>query len=402
MDNTSEEIGATSIQGVKLAIFSMPFRPFFLAAGLFSFLAVLIWAMFWHGYIAITPHNGMVWWHGHEMIFGFAGAVLVGFLLTAAKNWTGLPTVSGIKLITLFSFWLLARILFLFPGEEIFYLAFISETLFWLSATYLYLHMIVKKKMWRNAIFGLVLCFLCALSLTSSGFFYVAQSFNTFHGAIGFFALVITVIGGRIIPFFTASATRTPEAEPPKIIELSILGLTLVWLTLTIILGISEVSIYVAVVSVLLSVLNLIRLFCWPVKLVVTNPMLWSLYVGYLLLACGQLALSMYHFEVIQNLSAAIHFITIGSIGLMIISMISRVSLGHTGRKILASNTLIAGFILVILAVLIRGFVPILGLNQWLIQSYQLSAYLWCAAFGLWFFLFAKVLLSQRADGKSG
>lgn len=402
LKNHAADVESTSHQNSKLALFNMPFRPFFLAAGIFSFSALLTWALFWHGAITISPHNGMIWWHGHEMIFGFAGAVLVGFLLTAAKNWTGLPAVSGAKLISIFVFWLLARICFLFSGEISLYFALVFETFFWLGTALFYLQMIVKKKMWRNALFGVVLCFLCALSLISSGAFSGSTNVDALHSAIGFFVLVITIIGGRIIPFFTASATQTQKVALPNLIEFSTLVVTIVWLALVVALGIVETSIFLAVVSGLLSVLNLIRLFCWPVRLAMANPMLWSLYVGYFMLVCGQLALSLYHFEVIANLSAAIHFITIGSIGLMIISMISRVSLGHSGRKVVASKPLIIGFVLIILAVVVRSVVPIFEMNQWLIQSYQLSAYFWCLAFGIWTFQFAKILMSPRADGKPG
>lgn len=386
-----------------IPLFRLPFRVFFLAAIFFSVIAIGFWGLHWFDLVEFKPWGGIYWWHGHEMIFGFASAVLVGFLLTAAKNWTGLPGLAGYKLILLFSFWMLARIAYFFDQAFIGYFALIMESSFWLLACFYFSKMIIYKKMWRNSIFSLVFIGMLALNFASV---YAAINGQTvveyLHTGIFFFVIVITIIGGRIIPLFTASATGVAKMPPIQVIEFSIIGLSISALVWILINGLITQSIIFASLLLLLSGLNLFRLYRWPVRAALSSAMLWSLYLAYCSLIFGVVLIACYHLNVINNLSAAIHLLTIGSIGLMILSMTSRVSLGHTGRKIVSSPELIFAFGLIFLAALIRTIVPLLNMNQWLAHSYALSAFLWVGGFTIWLVKFIPILLAARKDGLSG
>ncbi|WP_444994073.1 NnrS family protein [Aliikangiella sp. IMCC44359] len=390
-------------QNFFIPLFRLPFRPFFLAAGAFSALIIAIWGLHWNGSLEFKPQGGILWWHGHEMLFGFSGAVLVGFLLTAAKNWTGLPGMGGWPLIALFSFWLIARICLLFSGNYALTLAYVFESAFWVYACLTYSQMIIKRRLWANAPFSLVLAGLGLLSILSIRSTQIGgEIIGYLHNAVMFFILVITVIGGRIIPFFTASATSTEKVEPNKLVEILTILLSVKLLVWSIIWGLSEPNYWLGYSVALLVLMQLVRFSRWPVRLSIANPMLWSLYLGYCCLILGLALLACYHFSIIVNLSAAIHAITLGAIGLMILTMMSRVSMGHTGRAIVASKFLVFAFILLIISVLLRVVIPLMGLGDYLIISYVTSACFWVLAFLIWTVSFLPILTQTRADGRPG
>ena len=113
MPTTTSSQPASKLE--NLPLMRLAFRPFFLLAALFSVASLLVWLGFWHGSILLRPYGGLVFWHQHEMLFGFAASVVAGFLLTAVRNWTGLPSLSGAPLMGLVVLWLLGRVLMAFP-----------------------------------------------------------------------------------------------------------------------------------------------------------------------------------------------------------------------------------------------------------------------------------------------
>ncbi|MET1253871.1 NnrS family protein [Aliikangiella maris] len=390
-------------QNFFIPVFRLPFRPFFLAAGIFSTLIIALWGLYWSGSFILKPQGGIIWWHGHEMLFGFSGAVLVGFLLTAAKNWTGLPGMGGWPLVTLFLFWVCARASLFFHHEIALVTACIFEAVFWGYACLIYSIMIIRTKLWTNIGFSIVLIGMGSFSILSilstiSG----EHLIDYLHTAVAFFILVITVIGGRIIPFFTASATKTEKVKPNPIIELMTIILCIILLAWTIIYGLAKTNQFLGTGLLFLVLMQIIRVARWPIRLSLRNPMLWSLYLGYGALIMGLALLASYHYGFINNVSAAIHTITLGTIGLMILTMMSRVSMGHTGRAIIASNLLVLAFILIFVAMLIRVFIPLFGFQQYLMLAYAVSAGLWVIAFSIWLVKFFPILTRARTDGLPG
>ncbi|WP_196137966.1 NnrS family protein [Aliikangiella sp. G2MR2-5] len=399
---------STNPQEFAIPVFRLPFRPLFLGAGIFSFIAIGIWVLFWSKVQTISPAFGVMWWHGHEMIFGFSGAVLVGFLLTAVKNWTGLQGLGGVKLITLFVLWLIPRLVYLTSSEALNWIGVFIETLFWLTACHFFSRMIIVKKMWRNGVFALVLILMAALSFLSvpgiekylpvSSYGYQ----HSFHSAILLLSLSITIIGGRIIPFFTASATSSQKVDGKSYIELPIIFLTVSLVLGALVVGIRNPSKTLAVLFLTLVLFSLFRMYRWPIKKTLSNSLLWSLYAGYFLLIIGWLLLGLYHLKVLSNLSASLHSITIGAIGLMIVSMSCRVSLGHTGRKIVADRLLTLAFVLVILSAIIRSLLVEFAIFESPVYAYLISGILWILAFLIWLWIFTPILIRSRIDGLPG
>ena len=395
-------MSSLSPQHFELALFRLPFRPFFLIAALYSIIAISVWGGFWLGWIQLSPFGGFYWWHSHEMIFGFASAVLVGFLLTAAKNWTGLPGVGGWPLILLTTLWLIPRLFFFQQSELSLYLGMSFEAGFWLLACYFYSRMILQKRMWRNLGFSFILLGLGTLSMASIWMASDSQKVTLLmHSAIMFFALVMTIIGGRIIPLFTSSATGVSKVIAVKLIEFPLIVLTLITLLWSFLYGLIDSSIILACILLIKATFHLIRFFRWPVKAAMQNPMLWSLYLGYACLIIGVLLLSAYHFGLHGNLSATIHMYTIGAIGLLILTMTSRVSFGHTGRKIKAPIALATAFLLLFLAAIVRS-IAILFFPEQVVNIYAIAAALWVFSYSTWLYYFMPILVSRRADGLPG
>lgn len=384
-------------------VFRLPFRIFFLAAALFSLISVGLWGAYWGGIFQFNPFGGGVWWHAHEMIYGFSGAVLVGFLLTAAKNWTGLPGLAGWPLGLLFILWLLPRFLYFGDEKVVIYLAVIFETGFWILANYFYSRMIIKKRLWRNIGFSVILLALALINILMIQTVIASENYLPYlHSGVVFFVVVITIIGGRIIPLFTASATGATKSQPVKWLEMAIILLSVSLLIWCLVNGIVAPSKILAVGLSLLFILQVVRLVRWPIIASMSNSMLWSLYLGYIAMILGIALLSAYHFGVIYNLSAAIHMLTIGAIGLMILTMSSRVSLGHTGRKIIAGKGLTLAFVILFLSALVRAVLPLFNLAISAQYIYVIAALGWCVSYLIWLVRFTPVLLATRADGKAG
>jgi len=392
-------------QNFAVALFRLPFRPFFLGAGIFAVISILLWSSYWMGMDLIKPVGGALWWHGHEMIFGFAAAVLLGFLLTAAKNWTGLTGLGGWPLILLFFLWLIPRFAYLSVGQTSVWIALISESLFWLLGCYFYSRMIIKKRMWRNLGFSIILLalgavnFALVMSATDGG-----NWLKWLHVGVVFFMVVITIIGGRIIPFFSAAASGLEKVEGRKLIELPVIALSILLLGWSLVAGIISRSAILGAICALLTLFQLARFIRWPLLAGAGNAMLWTLFLGYACLIAGIASLAAYHFGVLDNLSSIVHLITIGAIGLMILSMMSRVSLGHTGRKISAGRLLVVAFTLVIISALVRVLFPLAGLylNLAHAHAYALAAVIWSLGYLLWLIKFTPILIRKRADGRPG
>ncbi|RKZ99575.1 MAG: hypothetical protein DRQ47_10815 [Gammaproteobacteria bacterium] len=205
------------------AIFQLGFRIFFLSGALFSVIALFLWGtMFFHG-MSIQPFGGSFWWHSHEMVFGFSTAIVTGFLLTAVQTWTGIPGVKGNRLSILFILWLCARLLLLFPGNI--HMAVISTIdLLFLPLVALALgYPILRIKQWRNLVFIPILLLLFLENFISHYGLWTENLAMTRYGtwsAVVTVIMLISIMGGRVIPFFTARATGTEQPTPIGWLEL--------------------------------------------------------------------------------------------------------------------------------------------------------------------------------------
>lgn len=389
------------------AIWRLAFRPFFLGGATLAALYIPLWLVTWfmpqyslfqsEFWSKVVP----LWWHPHEMLFGFAMAIVAGFLLTAVKSWTNQPGLTGIALAVTFFCWLTARVLLLLPFDIPLLVPALFDSLFLGLTAFKLWTSIYKVKQWHNIGFPIMLFLALCINLLS---YYALNerdftlSNHIWQAMIWWMALLITIVGGRVIPFFTAIRIKQEKREAIPLLEN---GLILVMLLL-VIQAIGQflpktVEQWLLVVA---GVLHLIRWARWNPHKTLKEPMLWSLHIGYLLLPVTLLALAWN----IDNLLAyrnLLHLFAIGTLAGICLSMISRVSLGHTGRNIYAGPKMSIAFASIALAAIFRALMPILMPENYQIWLWS-SAGLWFIAFGLFVWHYTPVLFSPRVDGRPG
>ncbi|MGJ7517421.1 NnrS family protein [Pseudomonas baetica] len=379
---------------VETSVFSLGFRPFFLAGAAFATLAVAIWALWLYGRLpSAQPVGGMLAWHRHEMPFGFAAAIIAGFLLTAVPNWTGRPGLKGWPLFGLVLVWLLARLAWLMPIPPglllLLQLPFLP-----LLITVLGRDLIGAGKR-ENYPILLMVTFLTGCQVMTLWGLSTDDAGLQRRGVLAALWLVgalMSVIGGRVIPFFIQRGLNRPAQPAASPWPTRILLVSGLLAALTFALGLQDVpSLWLAVLFVLMGALHLMRLWRWHDRGMWRVPLLWSLYLSYVWLVVAVFAMVLWHAGLLPQQSLATHSLAVGGIGGLILAMIARVSLGHTGRPLQPSKAIVVGFALVLVAGLVRVLlVPFSGLGL------GLSALLWCVAFGLFLWRYTNILLKPR------
>lgn len=386
----------------KLALFNLGFRPFFLGAGIFAVISIVAWMLVYFSYISVSVENiSISQWHAHEMLYGYGMAVVAGFLLTAVKNWTGLPTSYGKPLMGLFALWCAARLLFLFGAALLPWVAS-ADMLFGLILISVIAKPIVKAKQWKQLAVvskvvllwvGNIVFYLGCFGILTSGMQYAI------NGAVLLFVSLILMIGRRVIPFFIERGTESRvQLKQYKWLDISILVFFVALFINAIFIQISYLTVLLAWV---LFALNGYRLFNWHTAGIWRVPLLWSLYLSAWFINVG------FFFYGLQALYSSLsiltlHIFTIGGIGLMALSMMSRVALGHTGRDVRKpSRWLGLTFASLAISVLFRAIVPIFS-SQYYMSWMLVAAILWIVSFAIFVVIYTPVLLKPRADGAFG
>jgi uncharacterized protein involved in response to NO len=388
-----------------LPIFRLAFRPFFLGASIFSAIAMLVWALFWSGKVDVSMlmYGSPIWWHSHEMLIGFTGAIIIGFLLTAVQNWTGNPGVRGWPLASIFILWAIARIGLLFGTANIIWMII---DLAWVPlATYFLAKPLIQRKQWNNLFF---VPLLLLMTLLNAYLHFMVLGFADFDlrgvslSVVTVISVIVLVVGGRVIPFFTWRGTDTAQITRVNAIEL--LAMIPSWLLLANVLlplpnAVNQVTLPALFFATGLT--HLIRFVRWRTFQTLKTPLLWSLHAAYFFMIIGMFMLGLHFLTGDISYSVALHFITVGGIGCMIIAMISRVSLGHTGRSLQAGRWIIVAFLSLIIATLVRT-VMVLLMPTMILNSYVISAVLWAVAFTIFSIVYFPILTKPRVDGRPG
>jgi uncharacterized protein involved in response to NO len=398
--------GNSSGQATKIPppILRLAFRPLFLGGTLFSLIAMLWWTVFWLHPMAWQPYGGPIWWHGHEMLFGFGSAIVVGFLLTAVQAWTGVPGVRGRLLGVLAASWLLGRLLLAFGSALPAWLLVIADLSFLLLAAAAMAYPVVKVKQWHNLMFVPMLFVLALLNGASHWGVLSGRpdlALHALHGAILLITLFIVIIGGRVIPFFTANGTGSKRQPPLRWLEMLSAG-SIIVLVIMAFVGFSRIPAAIMVpLCAGAAFVNGWRFLRWGYQHCWGTPLLWSLHLAYAFIPLGLLALALYSAGLLPNVSIALHCFTVGAIGGMILGMISRVTLGHTGRPLRPPRAMSAAYALILSGAAVRVLVPVLlpAFTQW---GIGLAGVLWVAAYGVFCFYYAPMLLTPRVDGGAG
>ena len=382
------------------ALWQLAFRAGFLAAAIFAVIAMgrwLYWMLWPHTWQASIPPN---WWHAHEMIFGFAMPVVAGFLLTAVAAWTGLPGTRGWRLQLLFGLWLVARaLLWLAPQWNA--LAWLAETLFLLGIAIELGQRVWARRQWRNLLFLPVLLIL--MLLNSASYLCLEEPLmatRLHYGAVWMITVFIVIIGGRVIPLFTANRLGLNIAPLPAWLEYLAIGSVVAIGLITAFLPPQAPASWLTALCLATGFGHLYRLGHWQGWKTTGVPLLWSMHLSYACIPLALLGIALAGTDPVAGKNS-IHLLAIGAIGGMIIAMMSRVSLGHTGRPLEVPRFLAMAFALIFLAAVIRAVVPIVSASLTTL-SWRVSALLWIVAFGLFLYRYLPVLTRPRADGKPG
>jgi len=382
--------------------FALAFRPFFLLAPIFSVFSLLIWVLTLNGQVYLNFYGGQLWWHMHEMLFGFSTAVIAGFLLTAVKNWTGLPGFSSRPLAGLVLLWLAARVSLLFSGQIPYVLIALIDLSFLPVVAIVLMKPIVQAKRWRNLIF---LPILTAMTIANGLMHYAAIAQQPILAQQASYLMVMTVVtlmsimAGRVFPMFTANGTRTQRVDNLPWLEKS--SVTTLILSAIIVsfpqLLPSQLNTVILIVA---CVLNAWRGLRWRPQVTRRVALLWSLHLSYACIPLGLALFAISQWTLLVSQSQAIHSLTVGGIGLMILSMISRVSLGHTARLLVVGKWMAMAFFLVFLAFFTRVF----GVFVWpnYLQVMTVSGIFWIVGYGLFVVHYWSVLTQPRVDGQPG
>jgi uncharacterized protein involved in response to NO len=379
------------------------FRPFFLSGAIYAVIMVLSWVLFSSGAAEVpVSWNSPALWHAHEMIYGFTVAIIAGFLLTAVANWTGGAPVRQMHLALLCLVWAAGRVSFWYAYAPPDVLSIIDLSFIPLLAGSLAVPLI---RAWnkRNFVFLSVLALLFLgnlhMHLAAAGV-YGGDPRITAYAAVMIVMMVISLVGGRIIPSFTVASLRmqgkiryqTEQGKTDIAALLLLLALSISMIANGLDSGIT------AAFAVAGAAVHLWRMRFWHSFETGSDPMVWILHVGYLWLVAGLLTLGLHGLKLVDQASLAVHMLTVGCIGSMTIGMMARVALGHTGRPIAASPPVVLSFWLMQGAALVRCIAILTGGADYRLWI-GVSGLLWAAAFAVYLAVYAPILLKKRPDG---
>jgi len=381
-------------------LFGLGFRVFFALAGLSALILIVLWNAIFKGTLTVDNYFANNVWHAHEMLLGYCVAVIAGFLLTAVKNWTGKPTLTGDKLAGLALLWLYGRILPFYAGLLPDALIAVVDFAFLPILAYQISKPIIQARHFRSLVFiGLLMLLTLGNGLIHGETLGLCQNtaWTGIQLIIATIIILILIIAGRVFPFFTERGlSGTLIIRNPLLDALSIGSAVVVFA-----LQIWAISgTFLALAAVFALIVNSARLSGWYVQRIWYVPLLWILYAGYGWIILGFLltALSAYTWV---SPSLALHAFTLGGIGILTLGMMARVSLGHTGRALKVSNAMAQAFVLINLAAFFRVLLPIALPNWYSILIYG-STLSWLAAFSLFMFVYAPILTTPRIDGEEG
>ena len=401
-------------------ILNLSFRIFFSAAAIFAIITMVLWAFVFTGHTDIEAQTlNPLYWHGHEMIYGYALAVVAGFLLTAVKTWTGVMMPHGYKLLAIFGCWLLARLGWIAfglgvtvagSGAWLLYAAAVFDLLFLGSMAFVIFRAVLQVKQYKQM--G-ILAKLALLTLGNGLCYWGIISANmniTKVGVyLGFYLIIglVLTIGRRVVPFFIERGLSIPNAKGvaetvtvrnSKVQDIA----SLLFFFAFFITDLFYPNKYLLTISALgVAVVNIVRLMGWYHRGIWQKPLLWSLYVAFLGM-CVSFILYALQPWLGYNHSIAVHGLSIAGVGMMTVAMMARVSLGHTGRSIhTPPRTVNIMFGLMVLVFVSRVFLPLFDMGHYLLWI-MIAQGAWIACFVIFCISYLPMLARQRPDGLFG
>lgn len=398
-------------------ILNLGFRIFFVGSALFAVVAMLLWLAILQGF---APFKGVInpfYWHGHEMVFGYALAVIAGFLLTAVKTWTNQPMPYGWKLFAIFLPWALARIMWAgahaVPSNAMLVVAFVLDMLFWGLTSFAVIRAVwaARQKRQIGVVAKLTLLYIAQLA------FYVGVFTNhlsmqqvSVYAALYLVIGVVFTIGRRVLPFFIvkgisvnndgkSNGINVKQKNSALLDRANLVGL-FGFIVFDLFVVMPKVA---AIFALICFIVNALRLKNWYHAGIWQKPLLWSLVIAFAGMTVSMLIFVVYPFiDSSMNLHAlGLHGLALFGVGLMTVAMMARVALGHTGRNIhQPPKTVGAIFILMIVSALCRVLLPMFGGDYmtWVLVS-QVA---WVLSFMLFCVSYVGILSKARTDGLFG
>lgn len=400
-------------------VLNLGFRIFFIGAAIFAPIAMLLWMLILQGYAPFKGAISPFYWHGHEMVFGYALAVIAGFLLTAVKTWTSQPMPYGWHLAGIFVPWVLARIIWLglhaTPSTAMFIVAFILDILFWGSTSLAVIKAVYQARQRRQI--GIIAKLILLVAAHIAFYIGVLIQNNNIQKTALYLALylvigVVFTIGRRVLPFFIVKGVGVDNHGKPNGLNLEQKNSVLLdRLSLAGFFGFLvfdlfiQLSAFAACCAFVCMLANIVRIKNWYYKGIWQKPLLWSLFIAFvgMTLSLGFFVIYPMINDTVFNIhSLGLHGLALFGIGLMTLAMMARVSLGHTGRNIhQPPNAVKMIFILMIASALIRVLMPILYQDNYM-TLVLISQLAWILSFALFVVAYTSILIKPRVDGLFG
>jgi uncharacterized protein involved in response to NO len=359
-------------------LWSLGFRPFYLVASLLAALSIALWTAQVAGLPGYAYLAGPLW-HAHEMLFGYAFAVIVGFLFTAGSNWTGLPTPTGARLAGIVALWVAARILVLTPYALP---AAAADTAFALAAAWGLAVPMVKSGNRRNYFFiALVLALGAAnlvFHLAMAGRLAVPVQLGLAVG-LDIVLFAMTVMGGRVIPMFTNNAIPAARCRREPRLEKLVLASTLALIAVD---ALSlEASVAGAAVAAIAAAAHAARFVLWRPWLTARRPIVWILHASYAWIVIYLALRALAALDLVPS-GIATHALTVGAIGGLTLGMMTRTARGHTGRPLETGAAETLSYALVMAAAICRVALP-LAVPAMILPATVAAGLLWSLAFAI-------------------
>ncbi|HRE89738.1 MAG TPA: NnrS family protein [Myxococcota bacterium] len=379
-------------------IWALGFRPFFLLAA----LLVALWLPLWLGIhlgglgvpLVLDPGS----WHAHELLFGFAGAVLAGFLLTAARNWTKGEVPTGRSLMALVLLWVAGRLLMLLGGDLPLAVVAIVTCAFLPAVAVSLMRTLVKAKNRRNYAFPILLLVMGGFEVALFALDF-AERRALLRASLDVVVVFLVVMGGRVIPFFTRNALKDATVSTPSWLAWGATISTAALIPAGLLFV--ETPLVPAVVALVAGALNLARLSGWASLATRRNALLWVLHLGYLWVGLGLVLRGLSVWVPELGGPSLAHSLAIGALGTLVVGMMARVALGHTGRPLVAPRLMVAAFVLPTVAALLRVGLPVVSPDLYSVAMTS-SGVAMSVAFLLFAIVYAPILTRPRVDGAPG
>lgn len=384
------------------AMLAKGFRVFFLAAALAATALIPLWLAIFEGRLAAPARFGGPAWHGHEMIFGYAFAVIAGFLLTAVYNWVGRPHLAGAPLGGLAGLWLAGRLAMF--GADYLPAGVVAaiDVAFLPALAAVLTPPLITSKNWINVGFmGLLLIaggLNLAFHLDAMGALGLSGSTGLLIISVELLLVFVATLTGRIMVMFTENGVRGSQPRRIDWIERLALPSVVVFVVVDAI-PVPPAAIAAAVFAFVAAGVHAWRLAGWESLRTFKTPLVWVLHLGY-----GWMILAL-TLKGLANLGLvpvmlAVHALTVGALGMITLGMMARIGLGHTGRLIVVPTRISLAFALVGVAAAIRVVAPLLP--GFYVELIAASGLAWTAAFAIFGFSYLRILGAPRVDGKPG